>query len=120
MDLSKQSNLIQHTKSQSTKSNPQIGGANIENSITISGSINSTTRVNGSISGSQAQPSSASPIVIKDSKYEFPTVGDGRCLYISVSENKTYRFDEAQLKYYVVGSDYEDIKIINGGCANEY
>ena len=120
MDLSKQSNLIQHTKSQSVKLNSQIGGANIENSITISGNISSVTRVSGSVSGGQTQPSSTSLVVTKGSKYEFPTIGDGKHLYISTSENKTYRFDEVQLKYYVVGSDYEDIKIINGGCANEY
>lgn len=120
MDLSKQSNLIKHTKTQSIKPISQIGDANIENSITISGNINGATRVNGIVSGGQAQPSSASLIITKNSKYEFPTIGDEKCLYISTSENKAYRFDEVQLKYYAVGSDYEDIKIINGGCANEY
>jgi hypothetical protein len=50
--------------------------------------------------------------------YEFPNVGKPGIIYIDVTANKTYRWDEEQLKYYCVGSDYQDIKIIYGGNAN--
>jgi hypothetical protein len=52
------------------------------------------------------------------SKYEFPNSGNEGVLYTDIVENKTYRWDSGQLKYYCVGSNYEDIKIINGGNAN--
>lgn len=120
MNLSKQSNLIPHSKSQSVKMNSGISSANVENCAVVSGNINKTTHMGGSISGGQSQTSATEIMITKNSKYEFPTIGSNKCLYISASENKAYRFDETQLKYYVVGSDYEDIKIINGGNANEY
>lgn len=48
---------------------------------------------------------------------EFPSVGNELCLYIAENENKLYRWDDTTIKYYCVGSDYNDIKIINGGGA---
>jgi len=51
-------------------------------------------------------------------KHEFPNIGNEGVLYTDIGENKTYRWDNNQLKYYCVGSNYEDIKIINGGNAN--
>ena len=48
---------------------------------------------------------------------EFPPVGNELCLYIAENENKLYRWDDTTIKYYCVGSDYNDIKIINGGGA---
>lgn len=47
--------------------------------------------------------------------YEFPTVGIKNNLYIDSENNKSYRWDENSLKYICIGSNYEDIKIINGG-----
>lgn len=49
--------------------------------------------------------------------YEFPNRGYENVLYMNISENKTYRWDELAKKYYCVGSDYNLIKIINGGNA---
>lgn len=49
-----------------------------------------------------------------DSSYEFPSVGVANTLYIDKLNNKSYRWDVNNLKYYCVGSDYEDIAIING------
>ncbi|WP_343274586.1 hypothetical protein [Ligaoa zhengdingensis] len=49
---------------------------------------------------------------------EFPVVGNIYVMYIDTGTNKTYRWDADALKYYVVGSDYNDIKIINGGGAD--
>lgn len=48
---------------------------------------------------------------------DFPPVGNESCLYIAKEENKLYRWDDTSIKYYCVGSDYNDIKTINGGKA---
>lgn len=58
-------------------------------------------------------------IVTKDYLYEFPNVGQEKDLYVAREENKIYRWDEEELKYYSLtsGSDYTDIKIIDGGNA---
>lgn len=51
-------------------------------------------------------------------RFEFPNVGNIYTMYIATDENKSYRWDDENLKYYCVGSDYQDIKIIDGGNAN--
>lgn len=56
-------------------------------------------------------------IVSAESYLDFPTQGDSKILYIDETANKTYRWDDTQLKYFVVGSDYNDIEVINGGGA---
>lgn len=58
-------------------------------------------------------------VVTKDTLYEFPSIGDENCVYISRKENKTYRWSDTDIKYYCVGSDYNDIKTINGGSSSE-
>lgn len=45
----------------------------------------------------------------------FPAIGKSNVLYIDTQANKCYRWDDIGLKYFVVGSDYNDIKVINGG-----
>lgn len=45
---------------------------------------------------------------------EFPVSGKSSTLYIDKGANKTYRYDEDSSSYYVVGSDYNDITVING------
>lgn len=57
------------------------------------------------------------PIVTRDSMYSFPSVGNESCIYIARDTNKTYRFNADDLHYYCIGSDYDDIKTINGGSA---
>lgn len=47
--------------------------------------------------------------------YEFPNVGAKNTLYIATDEHAMYYWDEAGLKYYCCGTDYSDIKIIDGG-----
>lgn len=49
--------------------------------------------------------------------YEFPNRGNEGVLYTDTTENKAYRWDELAKKYYCVGSDYNQIKIIDGGKA---
>lgn len=59
-----------------------------------------------------------SQVIFKDSMYQFPNVGNSKYIYISTNENKVFRWDNETLKYYVIGSDYNDIKIIDGGNAS--
>ena len=53
-------------------------------------------------------------IVCAESYLKFPTIGDSSSLYIDTTSNKTYRWDDNSLKYFIVGSDYDDIEIIDG------
>ena len=53
-----------------------------------------------------------------DSIYNFPNLGKEGIFYIDTTNNKIYRWDETDNKYYCVGSDYNDIKVIDGGNAN--
>ena len=48
-----------------------------------------------------------------------PNVGSEGTVYFVKDENATYRWDEAGLKYYCTGRDYQEIKVINGGNAEE-
>lgn len=59
-----------------------------------------------------------SDIILKNNITEFPNIGNEKNVYIAKEENKTYRWDDENLKYYCIGSDYNDIKIINGGNAD--
>lgn len=47
-----------------------------------------------------------------------PNLGDRNIAYIVENENKVYRWDSTNAKYYVVGSDYNEIKLIDGGSAD--
>lgn len=57
-------------------------------------------------------------IIPKSSLLEFPSVGKENCIYIDTDKNKTYRWSSADTKYYCIGSDYTEIKVINGGSAS--
>lgn len=48
-----------------------------------------------------------------------PNVGSENTVYFVKNENATYRWDDAGLKYYCTGRDYQEIKVINGGNAEE-
>ena len=56
-----------------------------------------------------------SPIVTKDTIYSFPTMGDIYHIYVATKTNRTYRWDDENTKYYCVGSNYDEINIINCG-----
>ncbi len=59
-----------------------------------------------------------SPVITKDTIYSFPTVGDTYHIYIASKTNKTYRWDDENTKYYCIGSNYEEINLINCGDSN--
>ena len=50
-------------------------------------------------------------------KADFPSLGDKECLYVDMEDNITYVWDEGNLTYTPIASDWHDIRIINGGEA---
>lgn len=55
-------------------------------------------------------------VVVTASTYaSLPSVGQEACVYVVKNQNKTYRWDDTDNRYYCIGSDYNDINIINGG-----
>ena len=48
---------------------------------------------------------------------ELPEVGSADIVYIIEDENAIYRWDATNLKYFSVGRDYNEIKVIHGGSA---
>nr|DAG26259.1 MAG TPA: hypothetical protein [Caudoviricetes sp.] len=49
------------------------------------------------------------------SSLQFPSIGKEETIYIDIEHNKTYRWDDGNLKYYCIGSDYNDIELIACG-----
>ena len=78
-------------------------------------------RVSGSISGSGdivGNVEKADNIYVKETefnnRYEFTSIGKPNMIYVAKDENKTYRFNEDSLTYYCIGSDYNEIEVIQG------
>lgn len=59
----------------------------------------------------------AEQVVTKTSYLEFPSIGNESVIYIDKTANRTYRWDDTDFKYYVVGSDYHEIELIDAGDA---
>lgn len=57
-------------------------------------------------------------VITADSISGFPNVGNEACIYVSKAENRAYRWDDTDVKYYCVGSDWRDIQLITCGDAN--
>lgn len=53
-------------------------------------------------------------ILQMDSFLKFPTIGDENSIYIDTTLEEIYRWDSTNLKYYVVGSNYHNIAVIDG------
>lgn len=51
------------------------------------------------------------------SKLELPAVGDGKTIYINTTDKEIWLWDARLLKFYCFGSDYHNIKIIDGGSS---
>ena len=77
----------------------------------ISGNIGNNGTVNGDIQ-------KAENIYVKETefnnRYEFPSIGKDNIIYVAKDENKIYRFNEDSLTYYCIGSDYNEIEVIQG------
>lgn len=51
---------------------------------------------------------------------EFPVIpnsGWENDIFLDTTNNKIYRWDTTDMKYFCIGSNYDDIEIINGGSA---
>ena len=51
---------------------------------------------------------------------EFPVVpnsGWENDIFLDTTNNKIYRWDTTDMKYFCIGSNYDDIEVINGGSA---
>lgn len=94
----------------------------------MSGSLSNARNMQGSLSPAivdyytkqQADARFAEKDVVSSyaTHYEFPNIGKQNTIYIATEENKTYRWDESERKYYCIGANYDDIKVITGGEAN--
>ena len=58
------------------------------------------------------------PVFFVETISELPAVGSTNKLYICRETDKTYRWDDDDTRYRIVGSDYNEIDVINGGEAN--
>lgn len=45
---------------------------------------------------------------------QFPNVGKSQIIYIDKTSNRSYRWDDTDLKYYLLNNYFDDIKIIDG------
>ena len=62
---------------------------------------------------------SETKIIHRNTHYEFPAIGNVNFLYIADKENLSYRWDEAETKYYPLTIDYTQTEILmNGGKAS--
>lgn len=52
------------------------------------------------------------------SRFEFPATGKENTLYIDMSTDQLYRWDDDEVKYFIVGFDPRDIAMIDGGNSN--
>ncbi len=51
-------------------------------------------------------------------QFFFPNVGEENRIYIDKENNRIYRYDTEENKYYICGSDYTEVEIINCGGNN--
>lgn len=52
-------------------------------------------------------------IIERESYLLFPTLGENKTIYIDTNTNKSYRWDQTNLKYYILND--ESFEILNGG-----
>lgn len=54
-------------------------------------------------------------IVISEKTYlKFPTIGKTNAIYIDTTTNTIYRWNDDDLKYYIIVNNYENIDVIDG------
>ena len=77
----------------------------------VSGGINNSQDISGNVD-------KAENIYVKEiefnNRYEFPSIGKENMIYVARDEHKMYIFNTATLAYEVVGSNYNEIEIIQG------
>lgn len=90
--------------------------AHLSSSSSVSGRIGGTSSISVKFSRQTAALAHLEYLPF-DSRFHFPNIGDANVLYGDTTENKLYRYDPDDGKYYCVGSDYNDIIAIDGGHA---
>ena len=77
----------------------------------VSGGINNSQDISGNVD-------KAENIYVKEiefnNRYEFPSIGKENMIYVARDEHKMYIFNTETLAYDVVGSNYNEIEIIQG------
>lgn len=90
--------------------------------MVINGKVSAVgKRVSGSVSGNisvSGNVEKADNIYVRETefnnRYEFPSIGKDNMIYVAKDEHKMYMFDSTTLTYEVIGSDYNEIEIIQG------
>ena len=77
----------------------------------VSGSISDSQNISGNVD-------KAENIYVKEIEFnnrrEFPNIGKENMVYVAKDENKMYIFNPSTLVYEIVGSNYNEIEIIQG------
>ena len=77
----------------------------------VSGGISDSQNISGNVD-------KAENIYVKEiefnNRYEFPSIGKPNIIYVAKDEHKIYMFNANTLTYEVIGSDYNEIEIIQG------
>ena len=88
-----------------------ISGKVSSGGSSVSGGINDSQNISGNVD-------KAENIYVKEiefnNRYEFPSIGKENMIYVARDEHKMYIFNTATLAYEVVGSNYNEIEIIQG------
>lgn len=79
--------------------------------ITVKGSVKTGGQILG---GVQKTASTIVKELTFNNRFEFPSIGKSDLMYVATDENRMYRFDEESLTYYCIGSDYNEIEVIQG------
>ena len=75
------------------------------------------TSIKNEIDNLKVQSGNSTGCVSVMSYGALPNIGSPGIVYIVEDENAAYRWDQDELKYYSIGRDYEEIKVIFGGNA---
>ena len=88
-----------------------ISGKVSAGGYSVSGGISDSQNISGNVS-------KAENIYVKEIEFnnrrEFPNIGKENMVYVAKDENKMYIFNPSTLVYEVVGSNYNEIEIIQG------
>ena len=88
-----------------------ISGKVSAGGYSVSGGISDSQNISGNVN-------KAENIYVKEIEFnnrrEFPSIGKENMVYVAKDENKMYIFNPSTLVYEVVGSNYNEIEIIQG------
>ena len=88
-----------------------ISGKVSAGGYSVSGGISDSQNISGNVD-------KAENIYVKEvefnNRYEFPSIGKENMVYVAKDKHKMYIFNTATLAYEVVGSNYNEIEIIQG------